>query len=229
MIFISGLGMIFLFKKDKKYFYFLFSLLFVFFCYLSTWYRNGLFDIERYSILLTVILLIIAGYCVTIDRTTKILFGISLLISLSLFVRGIDLPSDQYRTYGLTYGFSENCFVNYAAKSSQLNQQIKGDGDLQAYYSLADYINNQDIIFHWHKDWTMPKLLLAGAHLPKKAILVSIESEKDLEEKLIKYQDKKIYLLRGAYDTYLKVMDKYKPMETAVLNNQYIINFIPAN
>jgi len=229
IVFMSGLGLIYLFKRNKKYFYFLLSLLIVFFCYLSTWYRNGLFDIERYSILLTVILLIISGYCLIVNKTTRILFGISLLMSLSLFIKGIDLPLDQYRTHGLTYAFSENYLVNYAAKASQLNSQTKIDANLLAYRDLADYINHQDVVFYWSNDWIRPKLLLAGTHLPKKALLVSIESKEDLEEKLDKYQDKRIYLLRGAYDTYLEIMDKYKPIETAVLNNRYIISFIPAN
>ncbi|MBU2472660.1 glycosyltransferase family 39 protein [Patescibacteria group bacterium] len=229
MILMSGLGLIYLFKKDKKYFYFLSSLLVVFFCYLSSWYRNGLFDIERYSILMTVILLIIAGYCLVINKITRVLFIIAFLLSLSLFFRGINLPFDQYKNYGLTFVFSENHFVNYEAKVSQLSLQAKGDGDLLAYQSLANYINDQSVVFHWHKDWAMPKLLLAGAHLSNKALLVTIESEEDLEKKLVKYQDKRIYLLRGAYDTYLGIMDKYKPIETEVLNNRYIINFIPPN
>jgi len=75
----------------------------------------------------------------------------------------------------------------------------------------------------------MPKLLLSGAHLPKKAILVSIESKEDLEDKLIKYKDKKIYLLRGAYDTYIEIIDNYKPVESIILNNQSVINFIPTD
>ena len=227
MIFMSGLGLIYLFKRNKKYFYFLLSLLIVFFCYLSTWYKNGLFDIERYSILLTVILLIIAGYCLVINKTTRILFGISFFVLLLAFINGIDIPLDKYRNYGLTYAFSENHFINYAAKASQLNLQTKADGDLQAYQNLAGYINDQDVVFHWDKDWGMPKLLLAGEHLPKKALLVSIDSEEALKEKIDEYNDKRIYLLRGAYDTYLKIMDEHKPVETAVLNNRYIIRFIP--
>ena len=229
MILMSGLGLIYLFKKDKKYFYFLSSFLVVFFFYLSTVYRVGFFDIERYSILMTVILLIMAGYCLVVNKTTRVLFIIAFLFSLSLFMRGINLPFDQYKNYGTTYGYSENHFVNYEAKASQLSLQAKGDGDLLAYQSLADYINDQDVVFHWHKDWAMPKLLLAGAHLTNKALLVAIESEEDLEKKLEQYQDKRIYLLRGAYDTYLGIMDKYKPIETAILNNRYVISFIPPN
>ncbi|MBU4339257.1 glycosyltransferase family 39 protein [Patescibacteria group bacterium] len=229
MVFMFGLGMIYLFKRNRKYFYFLLSLLIVFFCYLSTWYRNGFFDIERYSILMTVILLIIAGYCLAINKTMRILFGVSLFALLLAFINGIDLPLDKYSANGLTYAFSENHFINYAAKASQLSLQTKNDGDLLAYQNLAEYINDQDVVFYWDKDWGMPKLLLAGAHLPKKALLVSISSEEDLKEKLVEYQDKRIYLLRGAYDTYLEIMDRYKPIETAVLNDRYIVRFIPAN
>ena len=229
MIFISGLGLIYLFKKDRKYFYFLLSFLVVFFCYLSTWHKNGFFDIERYSILMTVILLIMAGYCLTVNRTTGILFGISLLISLFLFIEGVNLPLDKYQTYGSTYGLSENHFINYEAKASQLSLQTKINNNLLAYNDLAGYINDQDIIFHWHKDWIMPKLLLAGAHLPKKALLVPIESEEDLEEKLAEYQNKKIYLLGNVYDIYLGIMYKYKPIGFDVIDNQYIISFIPPN
>ncbi|MBU2472672.1 glycosyltransferase family 39 protein [Patescibacteria group bacterium] len=229
MILMSGLGLIYLFKRNKKYFYFLLSFLVIFLCYLSTLYRVGFFDIERYSILMTVILLIMAGYCLVVNKITRVLFIIFLLLSLSLFFRGINLPFDQYKNYGLTFVFSENHFVNYEAKASQLSLQAKGDGDLQAYQSLANYINDQDIVFHWHKDWAMPKLSLAGAHLSNKALLVAIDSKEDLEKKLVKYQDKRIYLLRGAYDTYLEIMDKYKPIETAILNNRYIISFIPPN
>jgi len=229
MILMSGLGLIYLFKKDKKYFYFLLSFLVVFLCYLSTWYKNGLFDIERYSILMTVILLIIAGYCLVINKLTRVLFGISLIISLFLFIKGVNLPLSQYKTYGITYGFSENHFVNYAAKASQLSLQTKIDGDLRTYQDLADYINNQDIVFYWHKDWAMSKLSLAGAHLSKKALLVSIESVEDLKKKLAEYQDRKIYLLRGAYDTYLGIMEKYRPVESISLKNRSVINFIPSN
>ena len=225
MILISGLGLIYLFRKNKKYFYFLLTLLVVFFCYLASWYQNGSFDIERYSILMTVILLITAGYCLVINKTTRILFGISLIISLFLFIRGVNLPLNQYSSYG----FSENHFINYALKAAQLSQQTKVDLDLRTYQDLADYIDNQDIVFHWQNDWIMPKLLLAGTHLPKKALLVSIESEKDLEEQLTKYQGKKIYLLRGAYDTYLEIMEKYKPIKSISLKNRSVINFIPSN
>jgi len=105
------------------------------------------------------------------------------LLLLLAFVNGIDMPLDKYRNYGLTYAFSENHFINYAAKASQLNLQTKADGDLQAYQNLAGYINDQDVVFHWDKDWGMPKLLLAGEHLPKKALLVSIDSEEALKEK----------------------------------------------
>jgi len=229
MILMSSLGLIYLFKKDKKYFYFILSFLAVFFCYLSSWHRNGSFDIERYSILMTVILLIVAGYCLVINKLTKVLFVISLLLSLSLFVRGINLPLSQYKTYGITYGFSENYFINYEAKASQLSLQTKIDGDLRTYQDLADYINDQDIVFYWHKDWAMSKLSLAGTHLSKKALLVSIESKEDLEEKLDKYQDKKIYLLRGAYDAYLEIMEKYKPIKSIALKNRSVINFIPSD
>jgi len=225
MILISGLGLIYLFKENKKYFYFFLSFLVIFFCYLSTWYRNGSFDIERYSILITVILLIIAGYCLTINKITRVLFIISLIISLFIFIKGIDLPLNQYNTYVSV----DKSFLNYAFKASQLKQQTKIDLDLQIYQDLADYIDNKDIVFHWSNDWIMPKLLLSGAHLPKKAILVSIESKEDLEDKLIKYKDKKIYLLRGAYDTYIEIIDNYKPVESIILNNQSVINFIPTD
>jgi len=229
MFLTSGLGLIYLFKKNRKYFYFILSLLAVFFIYLAGWYRYGWFDIERYSIFLTVILLIVAGYCLIVNKITRILFVISLLISLSLFARGINLPLSQYKTYGITYGFSENYFINYEAKASQLSLQTKIDGDLRTYQDLADYINDQDIVFYWHKDWAMSKLSLAGANLSKKALLVSIESKEDLEEKLDKYQDKRIYLLRGAYDTYLEIMEKYRPVESIILKNRSIINFILLN
>ena len=75
----------------------------------------------------------------------------------------------------------------------------------------------------------MPKLLLSGAHLSKKAILISIESKEDLDDKLIKYQDKKIYLLRGAYDAYIEIKDDHKPVKSIILNNQSVINFIPTD
>ena len=114
MILISGLGLIYLFKENKKYFYFFLSFLVIFFCYLSTWYRNGSFDIERYSILITVILLIIAGYCLIINKITRILFLISLAISLFIFIKGIDLPLNQYNTYVSI----DKSFLNYAFKSS---------------------------------------------------------------------------------------------------------------
>jgi len=229
MILIFGLGLIYLFRKNKKYFYFLLILLVVFFCYLSSWYRYGLFDIERYSILMTVILLMTAGYCLVINKTTRVLFGIFLIISLFLFIKGVNLPLNQYSSYGLTYGFSENYFVNYAAKASQLSLQTKIDGDLRTYQDLSDYIDNQDVVFYWHRDWAISKLLLTGAHLPRKALLVSIESREDMEEKLVEYQDRKIYLLRGAYDIYSEVMEKHSSVESIVLNNQSVINLIPSN
>jgi len=225
MILMSGLGLIYLFKKDKKYFYFILSFLAVFFCYLSSWHRNGSFDIERYSILMTVILLIVAGYCLVINKLTKVLFGISLIISLFLFIKGVNLPLNQYSAYG----FSESNFINYVVKASQLKQQIKTDSDLQTYQDLAGYIDNQDLIFYWRNDWIMPKLLLAGAHLPKKALLVSIKSTEDLEEQLAKYQNREIYLLRGAYDAYLEIMEKYKPIKSIALKNRSVINFIPSD
>jgi hypothetical protein len=225
MILMSGLGLIYLFKRNKKYFYFFLSFLITFLCYLSFWYKNGSFDIERYSILITVILLIIAGYCLVVNKITRILFLTSLVISSFIFVRGLNLPSNQYNTYI----FADKYFLNYALKASQLKQQTKVDLDLQTYQDLSGYIDNQDIVFHWNNDWIMPKILLTGAHLSKKAILIDIESKEDLENKLIKYQDKKIYLLRGAYDTYIEIKDSYKPVESIILNDRSVINFIPAN
>ncbi len=223
MILMSVLGLIYLFKKNRKYFYFLSSLLAVFFFYLSSWYRNGSFDIERYSILITVILLIIAGYCLVVNKITRVLFGASLIILLFLFTKGVNLPLNQYSAYAS----SDSRFISYMLKASQLKQQTKVDLDLRNYQDLANYIDSQDVVFHWNNDWIMPKLLLSGAHLPKKALLVSIESEQDLEGKLAQHQDRKIYLLRGAYDTYLGIMDNYKPAENIFLNNQSLVNFIP--
>ncbi len=225
MIFISGLGLIYLFKRNRHYFYFFSIFLVVFFCYLSSWYRNGSFDIERYSILITVILLIIAGYCLVVNKITRVLFAICLVILLFLFIKGLGLPLGQYSAYA----FSDKNFMNYAIKAAQLEQQTKIDLDLQTYQDLAGYIDNQDIVFHWGNDWIMPKLLLAGAHLSKKALLVSIQSKDDLEEKLTEYENKKIYLLRGVYDMYFEIAGEHKPIESIILNNQSIINFIPAN
>jgi len=94
---------------------------------------------------------------------------------------------------------------------------------------LAEYINDQDIVFHWQNDWIMPKLLLSGDHLKNKALLVGIESKDDLEKNLSLYQGEKIYLLRGSYDAYLEIMSSRKPVENLVLNNRSVVNFIPAN
>lgn len=225
MFLMSGLGLVYLFKKNRKYFYLTFTLLAVFFVYLSSWYRNGWFDIERYSMLLTIILLLVAGYCLVVNRTTRILFISSFIILIFLFLKGVNQPLDQYRTYG----FSDGYFADYMIKAAQLNQQTKTDLDLQTYQDLAGYIDNQDVVFHWQNDWIMPKLLLSGAHLENKALLVSIESEEDLEKNLAKYQDRKIYLLRGAYDTYLGIMSEHKPVKSGVLNNRSVVNFIPDN
>ncbi|MFC1700728.1 hypothetical protein ACFLZ0_01145 [Patescibacteria group bacterium] len=224
MFLISVLGLIFLFKRDKRYFYFLSIFLLIFILYLSSWYRNGLFDIERYSILLIVILLINAGYCLVVNKITRVLFFTFLVISLFLFAKGIYLPLNQYSSYVK----ADNYFIDYMVKASQFIQQTKVDGDLTTYQDLANYINDQDIIFYWKNDWIMPKLLLAGAHLQKKALLISIESKEDLIEKLDKYQNKKIYLLRGAYETYLEVMSDYRPVKNMVLGNRSIVYFIPS-
>ncbi len=225
MIFLLAIGGYYLYLNNKKIFILLTTSAFIFIVYLATWFKAGAFDIERYALIVTVILILIATYSLKPSRTTRILFGLGLIISLGQLWWGVSRPADQYNVYA----HAQNFLAEYPLKASQLAQQKSADAELETYQELAKIINYQDVVFYWHKNWAQPQLILAGAQLLQQPTMVSIESVEKIREKLKLYQNQRIFLLPGAYDIYLLVANEYKPPQAMKLTNQATVNFIPAN
>lgn len=222
------IGFFYLYKTNPPFFVLCLSLFLVFSLYLSTWNQKGHFDIERYAILTIPFLYIALLYIIRINNATKTIAAIFLAFCFILLIKGLANPVDFYATYSS----KENILKNYVLKSSQISQHTIVDGDMQRYRDLQDHIKDGDLVFHWGNDWSMPELLLAGAHLEKQAKLVSISSDEVLEEKISQYQGEKIYLLRGVFDSYEKISknsDKYILMKNLILKNRSIIHYIPAS
>ncbi len=214
-------GFYYLYKNNKNIFYLLSSLFLLFLLYVSSWYHNGAFDIERYAIFLTIILLFVSIYTITVNKIWKWaymgLFAISVIVLLS----GLAKPVNFYQTYAT----HDNIFTDYKLKASQVAQHKLIDGDVQTYSDLADIIEKDDVVFHWKNDWAIPRLILSGDHLDDPAKLVAIDSEEVLESELNQYSGQKIYLLRGVYDTYISSQVRPRP-QRLFLNNRSVVYFI---
>ncbi|PIR07194.1 MAG: hypothetical protein COV55_00430 [Candidatus Komeilibacteria bacterium CG11_big_fil_rev_8_21_14_0_20_36_20] len=218
----SSLGFYYLYKNNREYFYLFLSLILIFILYISSWYRNGMFDIERYSICIIIILLLVSVCTVKIGKIWSIIFTTLFIISLIIVIRGLKKPVNFYQTYASV----NNILLDYQLKSSQVAQHKLIDGDVQTYNDLAKIIRNNEVVFYWKNDWAIPGLILAGDHLETPAKLVAIDSEETLRKELVKYADHKVYLLRGVYDTYLSMGNKYKILENILVKERSLVYFI---
>jgi len=211
------LGCFYLYKDDKLSFSLLVSLSLLIIFYFASWYKNGFFDIERYSVLPIVILIIISCYVLAGNKYLRNLFVFTLIASLLIVFKGLFNPINIYRTYL----DEEGLIRNYTVKASQISQCALADGDLLTYQGLSEVIKDGDVVFHWGNDWAMPYLLLSGEHLSKKAKLVSINSVEDLENELKEYKNRRVFLLRGVSDIYIPVSYKYSPIQIMNLNGNF--------
>ncbi|MFA5127276.1 MAG: hypothetical protein WC465_04770 [Patescibacteria group bacterium] len=208
------LGAFYLFKKDRRHFYYYNLLWLISGLYLASTFRLRHFDIERYGLLVTIFLLLIASYVLKINKFTRAAFLAAAVISCLILWRGLVLPVNFYNVYL----HDANFFKDYKLKAQQLAEQRLEDGDLSNYQDLATILRDQDVVFHIGIDWSMPKLLLAGAHLPQHPTLVPIDDENQLKQALEKYKGHRLYLLRGVYEMYEAMPEsKDRPVADVIL------------
>ncbi len=213
-------GLVYLLIKRPPHLIFLLSLIIVFTLYVSSWYHNGSFDIERYSLLITALLLLIAGYCFQWGLPGKILYGSTLLCSFVMVGIGLLHPAATYNAYA----FSHTSMDDYIVKASQISQQKEPDIELQTEIDLSDVVTSSDVIFHWGNDWSKSQLVLQGDQLPKRASLVSIDSDQELSIALKEYAAHRIYLLRGVYASYVAITGQQP--QRRVLKGRSVVYFV---
>jgi len=93
--------------------------------------------------------------------------------------------------------------------------------------SIAGCAKEGSIVFHWDDDWSVPKLIIGGAHLKKNIEFLEVNSVQDIMSKLMVYKDKDIYLLRGAYKSCLEEPTCGNLLQDAMCDNQFFnIKFI---
>jgi len=223
MILPVAIGFFYIFKNRRVYAWLYVSIILFFWLYLSCWYRNGSFDIERYSLIATVMLLILSAGCLIGDKWAKYLFCASLIISGMVMTRGLAQKMDEYKTYV----YEKNRIEDYTLKASQINQQKLIDAYVSYDQSIAGCAKEGSIVFHWDDDWSVPKLIIGGAHLKKNIEFIGVNSAQDITSKLTVYKDKDIYLLRGAYKSCLEEPTCGNLLQDAMCDNQFFnIKFI---
>lgn len=215
-------GLFYFYQKDKKSFYIFISIFVIFCLYLASWYKNGLFDIERYALLLIPFLMIVSFGALKINKIFKFTFTILFLCSSIFLIFAFKQPLSTYATY-LT---DNNLFSDFTLKYRQIFQQKLIDGDLQKYKNLSTVIQEGDLVFHWTNDWSMPQLFLARESLPIKAKLIAINSQESLQEALQKYSGQKIYFLRGVDEMYVNFFSKNKKAEKLILTDGSFVYYI---
>lgn len=219
---LSIVGFVFIFRQNRQLFYYLGLIFFLFLIYLSSWYHSGSFDIERYGLLLSIILILSAIYVLTINKIWKIIFYTSFFISLILLLIGFSKPAPFYRAYAT----DANIFKDYILKSAQISQQSLIDGDLRTYQDIASTLVEGDVIFYWQNDWAIPSLVFSDTLTAASVELVSIDSGQALQEKLEQYKGKKIFMLRGVVDQY-GLLDDQKPLQSQIIGGRSTVYFLP--
>ena len=146
----------------------------------------------------------------------KFLYVASLSLSLYFLVTGLYQPVNVYQAYIQ----SDNLFTEYRLKAAQVSQQRLIDGDLLNYQDLAQYLDDGSVVFYWGGDWIMPRLLLAGPHLPFRPRLIAIDTPDQLEDNLARYPTEKIFLLRGVDQMYLDLEIKTRPVRQEIFNGR---------
>ncbi len=211
-----------LFKKDRQMFYFLLSIMILFWLYLAGWYRHGIFDIERYGLIFIPVIIIMAAASLFGNKFARYYFILALAVSGILTIIGLTRPLTNY----YTYVNSQYLLVQgYLATASQVSQHHLIDGDLVAYQDLASVISDGQLVIHWQNDWSMPKLMLAGPQLANRAKLLSINSAEGLQEILSQNPGQRIYLLRGVSEAYLSIGDQNK-LQSETINGRSQLFFV---
>lgn len=224
-IFVGIVGCVYSWRQRNEVTIFSLVLLAVYSLYLSSWFRNGSFDIERYALLIYVFVIIAAASLIVsrswLSRGAVVAVIAICIISLKLG-QNISLP--VYRTY-ISDG---NPFISFNLKYAQLWQQKVVDGDLETYSRLARQLQTNDVVYYWQNDWIMPRLLIAGPHLKMKGQVVSVGSPEGLINQLLFDHSGRQFLLRGAADAFIQLQPRLAlESQTLDLGDGYSVLFIP--